>query len=231
MSRDRIIQFSACVLALVCLGVSIGLIQPINEQRLDLQLGFNAEVGDQVPPKYVVFAAALGSFRGVAANILWYRVEMMKREGNFFQINDLSRWITALQPRFPQVWVFLAWNMAYNVSVETSTPAERWHWVNQGIRILREEGIVYNPRAVALYRELGWIFFHKFGQYTDDMNWYYKEQLAREWQEVLGAPTEGATAEQALKNFEPVADDAELYFVFNQTEAVPLQVHLECLYI
>ena len=64
MSRDRIIQFSACVLALVCLGVSIGLIQPINEQRLDLQLGFNAEVGDQVPPKYVVLAAALGSFLG-----------------------------------------------------------------------------------------------------------------------------------------------------------------------
>lgn len=216
MSKDRIIQLAAVGVAVACLGISMTLIPVINSQRLDLQLGFNAEVGDRVPPKYVLLAASLGSFRGVAANILWYRAEMMKREGKFFELNNLSYWITALQPRFPRVWAFMAWNMAYNISVETDTPQERWHWVNQGVRILREEGIVHNPRAVVLYRELGWIFSHKIGQYSDDMHWYYKEQLAREWQEVLGSPTDGATHEQALARFEPIAAAAETYFVFNR---------------
>lgn len=216
MNKDRLIQIIAAGLIVVSLGVSIALIQPINDRRLDLQLGFNAEVGDRVPPKYVLLAASLGSFRGVAANILWYRIEMMKREGKFFEINQLSRWITALQPRFPRVWAFMAWNMAYNISVETDTPRERWHWVNQGIRILREEGIVHNPRAVPLYRELGWIFFHKVGGSTDDMHWYYKEQLAREWSEILGAPKQGETTQQVIADFDPVADAAERYFVFNR---------------
>ena len=43
-----------------------------------------------------------------------------------------------------------------------------------------------------LYRELSWIFFHKVGRWSDDMHWYYKRQLAMEWQLLLSSPPQGS---------------------------------------
>ncbi|MCG8507810.1 MAG: hypothetical protein MI741_01150, partial [Rhodospirillales bacterium] len=186
MDRDRWTQLVALIVLASCLVGSAALVPAINTMRRKEQISVKTELGKGTPPKYVIAATAAGSFRGLAANILWYRCEMLKREGKFFEAYALADWICTLQPRFPHVWSFHAWNMAYNISVETSTPEERWHWVNRGIRLLREEGIPNNPDAVRLYRELGWILFHKVGQFSDDMHWYYKREMAREWQEVLG---------------------------------------------
>lgn len=216
MNRDRIIQL-VCVLICVCalLGATM-LVPVINKQRRDGQLSFDLEVGDRTRVKYALAAAALGTFRGIVADVAWYRAERLKQAGKFFEANSLAQWITTLQPRFPQVWAFHAWNLAYNISVQTHTPQERWDWVHSGIRLLREQGIPSNPNAVRLYRELGWIFFHKFGKTSDDMHWYYKRMHAREWQELLGAPTEGATTEQTIARFKPVADAADQYFAFHR---------------
>ncbi|MEX0744009.1 MAG: hypothetical protein WD294_09420 [Phycisphaeraceae bacterium] len=211
MNRDRLIQLLALMLTAGCLVAAVLLMPTINRQRRDLQLSFDVEVGDRVDARYAITAAALGSFRGLAVDILWYRAEQLKNEGKFWEAATLAEWITTLQPRFPQVWAFHAWNMAYNISVQTHTPEERWNWVNKGIRLLREEGIPNNPTAIRLYRELGWIFFHKMGQYTDDMHWFYKLKLAEEWQEVLGTPTQGADGEQAARNFMPIAQAADRY--------------------
>lgn len=131
---------------------------------------------------------AMGAFRGIFVNWLWIRANDLKEAGKFHEANDLSNAITTLQPRFPRVWVFHAWNMAYNISVSTQTPSERWEWVNAGIRLLRDRGIPANPNDMLLHKELGWIFAHKIGGYTDDANVYYKLRLATEWQTVLGAP-------------------------------------------
>ncbi|WP_432798157.1 hypothetical protein [Poriferisphaera sp. WC338] len=216
MSRDRVVQMIAGVVAVAALFGATTLVPQINKMRRELQLGFDLQIGDRQPPKYALAAAALGSFRGLAVDILWYRAENLKQEGKFNEANTLAQWITTLQPRFPQVWGFQAWNMAYNISVKTYTPEERYDWVNKGIKLLREQGIVYNPNAVRLYRELAWTFFHKMGKYSDDMHWYYKRKLAEEWQEVLGAPTEGASTEQVLAQFKPVADAMDRYFVLDR---------------
>lgn len=213
MNRNRLVQLVSLVLAVVLLIGTMALTPTINRQRAML---FDNELVEGIPPKYALAAAALGSFRGLAVDVLWYRAEMLKREGKFFDAKTLRDWITTLQPRFPKVWAYQAWDMAYNISVATHTPEERWDWVNKGIRLLREQGIPHNPTDVGLYRELAWIFFHKVGQYTDDMHWYYKLQLASEWQEILGAPTEGASTEQALAHFKPIADAAEAYFLFDR---------------
>ncbi|MEX1016253.1 MAG: hypothetical protein WDZ31_05860 [Phycisphaeraceae bacterium] len=199
-------------LTLGCLIAAVLLMPVIHGQRRDLQLSFDIEVGGGASARYAIPAAAMGSFRGLAVDILWYRAETLKNEGKFWEAATLAEWITTLQPRFPQVWSFHAWNMAYNISVQTHTPEERWNWVNKGVRLLREEGIPNNPTAIRLYRELGWIFFHKFGQYADDMHWYYKLELAREWQEVLGTPVQSASGEEAVAGFAPVADAADRYF-------------------
>ena len=215
MNRDRLLQTLALAVALIALVGTSLLVGTINRERRDLQLGFDTEIGDRVPPM-VQLASQLGSFRGLAVNTLWYRAEMMKREGKFAEANTLASWITTLQPRYPQVWSFQAWNMAYNISVETFTPQERFDWVMKGVNLLRDQGIIYNPNAVRLYRELGWIFFHKIGKFTDDVNWYYKGQLAEEWEEVLGSAAETRNPELILADLRNTAEMANAYFTVNR---------------
>ncbi|MDI1288677.1 MAG: hypothetical protein PSX37_01840, partial [bacterium] len=70
----------------------------------------------------------------------------------------------------------------------TQTRTERWDWVNQGIRILRDKGIPANPNDMLIHKELAWIFLHKVQGYTDDANPYYKRRFAAEWTVVLGNP-------------------------------------------
>ena len=211
MNRDRLVQVVASTLAVAALVGTLLLSPVIRQQREELQLTFTLEGDRSAPATYVLLNAA-GSLRGLLADVLWYRIEHLKRAGKVHEANTLAQWITKLQPRFAQVWAFHAWNMAYNISVMTHTPEERWMWVQKGIRLLRSEGIPNNPTVIRLYRELGWIFFHKVGQYTDDMHWYYKIRLADKWQKVLGAQAEGATTEQVLADFKPIADADDSYF-------------------
>lgn len=210
MNSNRIVQLVAVSLTiLVLLGTGFFVIPKVREQRRALQLGFALKNNDTIPPNIAFASSMLGPLKGFMVNGLWYRVEQLKQQGKFAEINELSRLITTLQPRFPEVWRFHAWNMAYNVSVQTYTKEERWDWVNKGVRLLREEGIRYNPRAVRLYRELAWIFFHKIGQYSDDAHWYYKAELCREWQEILGVPSEGRDTEQTNAEFKKIVDAPE----------------------
>lgn len=214
MTKDRIIIFVAVVLMAASLGGAALLMPHINHMRRELQLVANDELMKNLPPKIAITQAALGSFRGLAVDVLWGRVTQMKQEGKFYEAMQLSDWITQLQPRFPEVWRFHAWNMSYNISVATYTPQERWMWVRAGIDLLREEGIPLNPNSVLLYRELGWIFLHKVGQFSDDGHWYYKQQMAQEWTEILGPPPEGST-EKVIEWFRPVAEAYEAYINVN----------------
>lgn len=216
MHRDRIIQMIAVLLAIGSLVGASAIVPVVNQQRRHLGIASETEFQDGTAPKHVLLAAALGSFRGLAVDYLWYRTEKLKQEGKFYDAKALADWITLLQPRFPQVWVNRAWNLAFNISVETHTPQERWDWVTKGIRLLRDEGIVHNPNAVALYRHLGWIYFFKIGRFNDDMHWHYKYWLAEEWEQLLGAPIEGATHLEALESFRPIVDAAENYIAISR---------------
>lgn len=216
MNKDRLTQLVAVSVLLVCLIGSTLMINPVVRTRRDLQLTFAVENNQGEPPQYALLAAGLGSFRGMAVNALWYRMEMMKRDGQFAEANTLATWISNLQPRFPHVWGFLAWNMAYNISVETFTPQERYDWVNKGVKLLREQGIPYNPNSVRLYRELAWILSHKMGQFTDDVNWYYKGEFAREWETVLGSAPENLSGSGVIAEFANVAEMADRYFTVDR---------------
>ena len=206
MTRDRYIQLVTLALFVVFVGAAATLMPHISQQRQDLQLDLGGQMGKSAPPGVVLANAALGSFRGLLVDVLWYRANEMKQEGKFYEINQLSEWITSLQPSFPQVWAFNAWNMAYNISVATYTPHERWDWVNKGVKLLREKGIFYNPKSLLLYKELAWIFFHKIGQSSDDMHHFYKFQLALEWHMILGEPPVGAKTDQVIDWFRLTAD-------------------------
>ncbi|HXE42187.1 MAG TPA: hypothetical protein VN516_04095, partial [Candidatus Baltobacteraceae bacterium] len=100
--------------------------------------------------------------------------------------------ITDLEPHFSQVWVYQAWNMAYNISVKFKENApgdysDRWRWVQRGIELLRDKGLQYNPDDILIHRELAWFFQHKMGQGLDDANLYYKQMWAEEMTPFFGA--------------------------------------------
>jgi hypothetical protein len=206
MSKNLLVQVLAVIVGVLAL-VGSSLVAPVvNEQRVVLQLTTVQTSSAAVPPDVALLSAVLGPFRGLAVDVLWYRANQRKEQGKYFEANQLSQWITKLQPRFAQVWAFHAWNMAYNISVATHTPDERWDWVNKGIALLRDEGIPNNPRSIRLYRELGWIFFHKLGQSSDEMHWYYKRRMAEEWHAIAGTSADGNTTKQVLEAFKLIVD-------------------------
>lgn len=203
-SKDRLI-IVVCVLGMLCaIGGAASLMPGINMMRRELQLTANDDLMENMPPDVAALYLGLGSFRGLGVDMMWSRAERLKREGKHYEAMELSRMITKLQPRFPQVWRYQAWNMAYNISVETHTPQERWMWVKAGIELLRDEGLVLNPGSMPLYQELSDIYLHKIGMFSDDMHWYYKLQLAREWEGLLGPPA-GTETEDVLEAFRPIA--------------------------
>ena len=159
----------------------------INQQRVDMKLVINEPL-DNAPPSLAFATVAMGAFRGLVVDILWIRADQLKEEGKFFDARQLAEWIATLQPRFATVWVFHAWNMAYNISVAVpaSQPEQRWRWVRNGYELLRDKGLQYNPRSIAIYHELARILQHKVGGVTDEDHKYYKIQMARALEPLVG---------------------------------------------
>ncbi len=118
---------------------------------------------ENAPPLLAFTTVALGGFRGLIANALWIRANDLQLDDKFFEAAQLAQWITSLEPSFTQVWIFQGWNMAYNISVKFKENApgdysDRWRWVENGIVLLRDEGLRYNPNDVLIHRELAWFF-------------------------------------------------------------------------
>ena len=204
--NDRGTSITASVVFVACLAAATTLAGIIQKQRDDLNLIVKMEGVSGMPPHVAVVTAALGTFRGLAVDMLWARADHLEREGEYYEAQTLAQWITTLQPRFKKVWWFQSFNMAWNISAATQVPAERWGWVKKGIELLRSRGIPLNPGAADLYFDLAWIFENKISSNTDKEHWYYKARLAAEMQEVLGDMTSGKTADQIITSFQKIVD-------------------------
>lgn len=181
------IKLLAILLMISSLAGSVFLVPAIAASAGRHTLTSAQRAEDSDPPE-VSLGIAMGAFRGLFVNMLWMRANELKEQGMFHESIELAKTITKLQPRFPRVWAFHAWNLAYNISVETQTPQERYQWVMSGVRLLRDEGIPANPNDLYLHKELAWILLHKIGGFTDDANRFYKRELAAEWTVVMGPP-------------------------------------------
>ncbi len=185
--RDTVVTVVCVILAAALLAAAGMQLDYINAQRRDMRLTI-ADPIKGAPPSLAFATAAMGAFRGLVVDILWIRADQLKEQGQFFDARQLAEWITTLQPRFASVWVFHAWNMAYNISVAipATQPEQRWKWVRNGYELLRDRGIPLNPGNIELYRELARIFQQKVGGVSDDCHKYYKIQLAREMEPLVG---------------------------------------------
>jgi hypothetical protein len=186
--QPRITQIVALVLSGILVLAASTFTPTINQGRKDLDMYGVEEVTESAPPEYAFAIQAFGAFRGVITNFAFIRAEEYKRDGRFYDAMQLASWICKLQPRFPSVWEFQSWNMAWNISVTTYTPEERWNWVYNGAKLIRDEGLKYNPRAVNLYRQLAWIFVNKMSETTDEYHLAYKRNWAWRMHLVLGPP-------------------------------------------
>ena len=164
---------------------------------------------ENAPPLVVFSTVALGGFSGLIADFLWVRAAQLQMDGQYFELVQLADWITRLQPRFPEGWVYHAWNLAYNISVMFDRPEDRWRWVRHGVELLRDGGLRYNPSDPNLHRELGWLFQHKIGGTLDQAHMYYKYAWAQEMDILLGgrAPDYDALARAPQRRAELLALD------------------------
>ncbi|MGB0714943.1 MAG: hypothetical protein ACPGXK_03640, partial [Phycisphaerae bacterium] len=196
--RDALDVLTFLIAALAILGAGL-LVSPINRIRKERQLLVDPDSIAGLPPD-IALLGKLGTLRALVIDYAAIRAENLKQEGKTYEALDLHKTICKLAPRFAKMWANAAWNMSYNISVMQYTPEARWQWVNNGIKILRDEGIPYNPRSSTLYREITWIYWHKVGGYLDDHQMSYKRALAVEMELVLGA--------------HPTSNDAETYFAW-----------------
>ncbi len=206
MSRPRLTQL-IFIFAAVALLVAAGLLQrPLDRIAKENELVSENEVVAKNYPQIALLTKVFGGLRAPVVSFLWIRAEQHKQAGRYFDAMQLADIICQLQPRFSGVWSFHAWNMAWNISVTTHTPEERWLWVTNGMRLLRDRGIPLNPRSLILYKELAWIFFSKMGGHTDEMHGEYKRRWTAEMQALLGAPPLGTT-KKVIAAFRPIADE------------------------
>jgi len=128
----------------------------------------------KVPPLGAAGILLLGGFRGVAVDILWIRVLTLHQDRRYDEEIGLIELITRLQPYYISVWVFQAWNIAYNISVQYPSPSDQWERVKYGIDFLKR-GLALNPNNGDLYFYLGLMYRDKVHQ-----NAYFEQAMERE---------------------------------------------------
>ena len=135
---------------------------------------------ENAPPLMVFTTVVLGGFRGLISDLLWLRISNLQEQAKFFEIVQLSDWVTKLEPRCTDIWAFHGWNMAYNISIMMSDGPDRWRWLRNGVGILRDDGVRYNPGDARLYFGLGWFFHDRMGRTLDPFHKYFKKEWAKE---------------------------------------------------
>ena len=125
--------------------------------------------------------AALGGFRSLAAEAVWFRADLLQEEGRYVELAQLASTLTFLEPHTPELWGYAAWNLAYNISVMMPTSEDRWRWVLAGLKLLRDDGLRLNPDDPDICRELAWLFQNKIGGKIDSSAPLYRIK----WREIV----------------------------------------------
>ena len=110
----------------------------------------------------VIMGAALGGFQGVAASMMWMKMEELwdSGEGTWLACLNVMRNVTLLDPHWLEPWRILGWHLAYNLYVETDDPQLKATYLAKAIAAYKE-GISWNPNVYDLYAELGWTYLNK----------------------------------------------------------------------
>jgi hypothetical protein len=122
---------------------------PIGAQAEKLEMR-ELDLGDAEVAGSVARVSLVG-FRGVVVTGMWWSAIEKQKRGEYHEFELLARTVTRLQPHFITPWIFQAWNIAYNVSVENDKLGDMYFYIARGIELLAE-GDRLNSRK---YRGLG----------------------------------------------------------------------------
>lgn len=197
-SNPRKFSPSLVIFLALFIGQAVFLAPWVERERNAAGLSYAPEPGLEIPADIRLLETALGGFRGWLINFLWLRAGQLEDEGRAHESMQLARWITRLQPNFPEVWIFQSSNLTLTQSVAATSPEERYLWVDSGIALLRDEAIPINRESRVIYRELSYYFWFKLGDESpDEMREYYWRKIAAEWDQNLGEPHGETGAERA----------------------------------
>lgn len=124
----------------------------------------------------------LGGFRALAIDLLWIRAISRHMEKKYYESMAINNLISRLQPDFPGVWTFQAWNMAYNIAYEWQSPVNKWKWIRAGIEFAKK-GADKNPSSADIAFELGYMYLHLFDSKYFEFAGFYRQKLMEEMDE------------------------------------------------
>lgn len=118
--------------------------------------------------------AALGGFRGLAANALMLQAHGAWEEQQWVRVRSALEVATLLQPRVALFWDLASWHLAWNAAVaaetysgesnETRKRIEARKWVEAG-RELLERGTRAVPEKALLFQRLGDLYWQRLADY------------------------------------------------------------------
>lgn len=118
--------------------------------------------------------AALGGFRGLAANFLMLEAHGAWADQQWARVRSNLELATLLQPRVALFWDLASWHMAWNAAVaaerfsqepsETKRRMESRRWVEAG-RELLERGTRAVPEKALLFQRLGDLYWQRLQDY------------------------------------------------------------------
>ena len=131
--------------------------------------------------------AALGGFRGLAANALMLQAHGAWEEQQWVRVRSALELATMLQPRVAVFRDTASWHLAWNAAVaaerysgetsETKRKMEARRWVEAG-RDLLERGTKAVPEKALLFQRLGDLYWQRLGDYQEAAK-CYREALSK----------------------------------------------------
>lgn len=192
----------------------------------------NTVISNDLPASMQVAGVALGPLKGLLVDILWWRSERLIENKEFFEALQLSEWITSLQPTYPSVWNYQGFNLAFNISYNFSDLEERWNWIHEGIKLLRNKGIKYNPdwdRNRDIRFELVHIFYRKIEGISDKESRKFQDKWTLEMLKYFerGDRAELEALAEAPKSYEGLLENAAVKLLEEQYRAQGRDLKME----
>jgi len=140
----------------------------------------------------------VGGFRGLLAMYLWQGAEDDKNERRWQALDTKYNMIGKLEPYFTSVYIFNAWNLAYNLSAQWHDVPNKYLWVLKGLDHLYL-GEKYNPENSDMIAEQAQMYFNKIGDSFERLDYrrYWRDNIRDQYQ--IPARKEG----EAFDPFEP----------------------------
>lgn len=131
--------------------------------------------------------AALGGFRGLAANFIWLKVTEAWEKTEWVRLRSFVEMAVMMQPRVEFFWEIGAWHLAWNASIATENFSGEKNvsrrrlaaknWIEAG-RDLLQRGTLANPESFTILVRLGDLHWQRLNDFRAAAK-YYAEAAQR----------------------------------------------------